>query len=451
MAADDAAVGAASPHRSALGRAQSVKMCFPDKTACQGCVELKRLVPSNKREDCLRVLKRLLDELSDDEVIRDTLRVLTSLQYDKTQLRASRLGPTLQTLSDGAEEVAPEAQQVLQQCHGVSKSQDIRVPQATNVEGASGAGSSAAEIACVPKQRYSKQNDPALVTSIAPEAASHSSSSALVPFIRRPQDCPDCDANFANKKGWQVCTECSEYCRVPLTDETLYCDVCIQSVHRSCRQAFQQFSHPNGGVDHADRRIICSEGCQQILSGMHRLVQESRAKGAIRLASPDYPPGFAVTITAGQDKRTDSQTDIILPAENWQAVAQCSWSSFVYRTHQLWYYNQTYTAVLFTDVPSNGFVNVKLKKITPRVPPDLEEVRRINQGKKACQHLRLEQQHAERLAKLQGAESACGKHRRSMPERINLLPQKNLKSLIPDTPSSDSKIAAIKSSRNRQL
>ncbi|KAL0036814.1 hypothetical protein WJX77_000116 [Trebouxia sp. C0004] len=47
---------------------------------------------------------------------------------------------------------------------------------------------------------------------------------------------------------------------------------------------------------------------------MAGLVQESRAKGAIRLASPDYPPGFAVTITAGQDKRTDSQTDIILPA-----------------------------------------------------------------------------------------------------------------------------------------
>ncbi len=61
-------------------------------------------------------------------------------------------------------------------------------------------------------------------------------------------------------------------------------------------------------------RIICSDGCQQILSGMHRLVQESRAKGAIRLAPPDYPPGFAVTITAGQDNSTESQTDIILPA-----------------------------------------------------------------------------------------------------------------------------------------
>jgi len=78
-------------------------------------------------------------------------------------------------------------------------------------------------------------------------------------------------------------------------------------------------------------------------------------------------------------------------------------------------------------------------------------VRRINQGRKVCEQLRLEQQRAERLAKLQAAESACGKRRRSMPERMHLFAQKNLKSLIPDTPSSDSKIAAIKSSRNRQL
>ena len=99
----------------------------------------------------------------------------------------------------------------------------------------------------------------------------------------------------------------------------------------------------------------------------------------------------------------------------------------------------------------------QLKNITPRVPSDLQQVRRINRDKKVCEQLRLEQQqqqqHAEKLAKLQAAESACGKRRRSMPERMHLFAQKNLKSLIPesDTPRSDSKIAAIKSSRSRQL
>jgi len=96
---------------------------------------------------------------------------------------------------------------------------------------------------------------------------------------------------------------------------------------------------------------------------------------------------------------------------------------------------------------------LQLKKITPQVPSDLEEVRRINQEKKASEQLRLEQQQAEKLAKLQAAELACGKRRRSMPERMHLYAQKNLKSLIPesDTPSSDSKIRAIKSGRHRQL
>ncbi len=120
-------------------------------------------------------------------------------------------------------------------------------------------------------------------------------------------------------------------------------------------------------------RIICSEGCEEILSGMHMLVQESRAKGAIRLPPPDYPPGFAVTITAGQDNSTDSQTEIILPAavnllpsfaQDHRELASCGSvqlvKSFVYRTHQLWYYNQTYTAVLFSNVPSDGFVNLKV-------------------------------------------------------------------------------------------
>ena len=118
-------------------------------------------------------------------------------------------------------------------------------------------------------------------------------------------------------------------------------------------------------------RIICSKGCQQILSGMHRLVQESRAKGTICLASPDYPPGFTVTITAGQDNSTDSQTDTILPAavsllpsfaHDHRELASCGSvqlvKGFVYRCHKLWYFNQTYTAVLFKNVPSNGFVNV---------------------------------------------------------------------------------------------
>ncbi len=89
------------------------------------------------------------------------------------------------------------------------------------------------------------------------------------------------------------------------------------------------------------------------------------------------------------------------------------------------------------------------------MPSDLEEVRRINQEKKASEQLRLEQQQAEKLAKLQAAELACGKRRRSMPERMHLYAQKNLKSLIPEsdtsTPSSDSKIKAIKSGRRRQL
>ncbi len=102
---------------------------------------------------------------------------------------------------------------------------------------------------------------------------------------------------------------------------------------------------------------------------------------------------------------------------------------------------------------------LQLKKITPQVPSDLQEVRRINQEKKANEQLRLEQQQqqqqAEKLAKLQAAELACGKRRRSMPERMHLYAQKNLKSLIPEsdtsTPSSDSKIKAIKSGRRRQL
>ena len=86
-------------------------------------------------------------------------------------------------------------------------------------------------------------------------------------------------------------------------------------------------------------------------------------------------------------------------------------------------------------------------------------MRRINRDhshdKKACEQLRFkqQQQHAEKVAKLQAAESACGKRRRSMHERMHLFAQKNLKSLIPesDNASSDSKIFAIKSSRRKRL
>ena len=163
MSADDVAERAASPDRSALGRAQSVEMGVPNETGCQvspslaaieslllphmftlpkaqqpfrdyrravnvlassrGTVELKRLLPSSKRDDCLQVIERLLDNLKDDEAIQSTLRVLDSLQYDKTQLQASRLGPVLQKLSGhGAETVAAEARQALQQFQDAPRS-----------------------------------------------------------------------------------------------------------------------------------------------------------------------------------------------------------------------------------------------------------------------------------------------------------------------------------------
>ncbi len=120
-------------------------------------------------------------------------------------------------------------------------------------------------------------------------------------------------------------------------------------------------------------RILCSEGCKEAHDGLQSLVQESRAKGAINLSPPDYPPGFAVTFTAGQDTSTESQTEIILPAaENLLPTFALDHrelasfgtvplvKSFVNRSHPLWYYNQTYTAVLFSNVPSDGFVNLKV-------------------------------------------------------------------------------------------
>lgn len=88
------------------------------------------------------------------------------------------------------------------------------------------------------------------------------------------------------------------------------------------------------------------------------------------------------------------------------------------------------------------------------MPSDLEEVRRIRQEKKESEQLRLkQQQHAEKVVQLQAAELACGKRRRSMPEKMHPYAEKNLKSLIPEssTPRSDSKIKAIKSSCRRQL
>ena len=138
MAADDMAVGAQVspsltaleelllPHMDTLTKAQQP---FTDYNkagnvlaSSRGSVELKRLLSKSKRDDCLRILKRLLDNLSDPGATKDTLRVLYSLQYDKTQLRASRLGPVLQTLSREAEEVTAEDQEVLQQNYGVSRS-----------------------------------------------------------------------------------------------------------------------------------------------------------------------------------------------------------------------------------------------------------------------------------------------------------------------------------------
>ncbi len=120
-------------------------------------------------------------------------------------------------------------------------------------------------------------------------------------------------------------------------------------------------------------RIMCSEGCKDMIDGMHSLVQESRAKGAIRLPSPDYPPGFAVTFTAGQDTSDHSQTEIVLPAaenllpsfaHDHRELASFGTvplvKSFVNRSHPLWYCNQTHTAVLFSSVPSDGFVNLKV-------------------------------------------------------------------------------------------
>lgn len=118
---------------------------------------------------------------------------------------------------------------------------------------------------------------------------------------------------------------------------------------------------------------MCSEACEQASSGMQKLVQKSRDRGAIRLASPDFPAGFAVTVTAGQDDSPNSQTDTILPAaekllskfaNDYRDLASSGIvklvPAFVYRSHPLWYFNQTHTFVLLIDVPSDGFVTVKV-------------------------------------------------------------------------------------------
>jgi hypothetical protein len=106
MAAGDFAVGAAAPHRIALRSAQSVKMSFSDKTACQ------------VSPDSLTAIENLLmphiNTLTDEQQ--------SFSEYTKAQLQASQLGPVLQTLSHGAEKVAAEAQQVLQQYQDVSRS-----------------------------------------------------------------------------------------------------------------------------------------------------------------------------------------------------------------------------------------------------------------------------------------------------------------------------------------
>ncbi len=67
---------------------------------------------------------------------------------------------------------------------------------------------------------------------------------------------------------WQVCTECTEYCRAPTTNETLYCDGCLQPVHRGCKTASQQLSHPNGGVDDADSKYLPFT-CHNLMHNAH--------------------------------------------------------------------------------------------------------------------------------------------------------------------------------------
>lgn len=71
-------------------------------------------------------------------------------------------------------------------------------------------------------------------------------------------------------------------------------------------------------------------------------------------------------------------------------------------------------------------VVLQLRLLTPKVPKNLEDHRKSNQAKSASELLRREQQEAERKAKLQAAESCCGKRRR----RISAKTQeyKNLKS-----------------------
>jgi len=87
-------------------------------------------------------------------------------------------------------------------CLAAHRSQVIRRPHATNIEGGSSVGGSAAETASVPRrQRYSKHKNPALVTSNIKEAASHSSCPALLPFVRRLKECSDSDAILAKKDG----------------------------------------------------------------------------------------------------------------------------------------------------------------------------------------------------------------------------------------------------------
>ncbi len=120
-------------------------------------------------------------------------------------------------------------------------------------------------------------------------------------------------------------------------------------------------------------RIVCSRGCQQILSGMGVLVEQTVREGCIRLSPPDYPPGYGVSVTAGPDNSTDSQTETILPAAvgllpEFHADHRVLKShgrvdlvrAFTYREHKLWYFNQTFTAVLWSGVPADGAVDLKV-------------------------------------------------------------------------------------------
>ena len=103
------------------------------------------------------------------------------------------------------------------------------------------------------------------------------------------------------------------------------------------------------------------------------MVELSRTGGAIRLPASASLPGFAVTITAGHDSNPVAQTKLIMPAaikllpkfaNDHRVLAtygkRMLVRDFVRGKYPLWYYNQVLTAVLYMDVPLEGFINLKV-------------------------------------------------------------------------------------------